>query len=90
LRRIPAKFLLQHTFDLAEVGPHFPERKREEFMAAGVTIQLPETVLIEPDYRRKTALSNPACSSCEKQNLATLHHSDRQLLLKAILDDDVT
>ena len=35
--------------DLAEVDRIFRERKREEFMAAGVTIQLPETVLIDPD-----------------------------------------
>jgi bifunctional UDP-N-acetylglucosamine pyrophosphorylase/glucosamine-1-phosphate N-acetyltransferase len=35
--------------DLAEVDRVFRERKREELMAAGVTIQLPETVLIDPD-----------------------------------------
>jgi bifunctional UDP-N-acetylglucosamine pyrophosphorylase/glucosamine-1-phosphate N-acetyltransferase len=35
--------------DLAEVDRIFRERKREELMAAGVTIQLPETVLIDPD-----------------------------------------
>lgn len=35
--------------DLAEVDRIFRERKREELMEAGVTIQLPETVLIGPD-----------------------------------------
>src|SRR5215470_6384476 len=35
--------------DLAEVDRIFRERKREELMSAGVTIQLPETVLIDPD-----------------------------------------
>lgn len=35
--------------DLAEVDGIFRERKREELMEAGVTIQLPETVLIGPD-----------------------------------------
>ena len=35
--------------DLAEVDRVFRERKREELMTAGVTIQLPETVLVDPD-----------------------------------------
>ena len=35
--------------DLAEVDRIFRERKREELMNAGVTIQLPETVLVGPD-----------------------------------------
>jgi bifunctional UDP-N-acetylglucosamine pyrophosphorylase/glucosamine-1-phosphate N-acetyltransferase len=35
--------------DLAEVDRIFRERKREELMAGGVTIQLPETVLIDPE-----------------------------------------
>ena len=35
--------------DLADVDRIFRERKREELMSAGVTIQLPETVLIGPD-----------------------------------------
>lgn len=35
--------------DLAEVDRIFRERKREELMTAGVTIQLPETVLIDPE-----------------------------------------
>jgi bifunctional UDP-N-acetylglucosamine pyrophosphorylase / glucosamine-1-phosphate N-acetyltransferase len=35
--------------DLAEVDRIFRERKREQLMAAGVTIQLPETVLIDPE-----------------------------------------
>jgi bifunctional UDP-N-acetylglucosamine pyrophosphorylase / glucosamine-1-phosphate N-acetyltransferase len=37
--------------DLADVDRVFRERKREELMAAGVTIQLPETVLIDPEVR---------------------------------------
>ncbi|HYX00124.1 MAG TPA: bifunctional UDP-N-acetylglucosamine diphosphorylase/glucosamine-1-phosphate N-acetyltransferase GlmU [Candidatus Elarobacter sp.] len=35
--------------DLAEVDRIFRERKRNELMDAGITIQLPETVLIDPD-----------------------------------------
>src|SRR5437764_7583432 len=35
--------------DLAEVDRIFRERKRSELMDSGVTIQLPETVLIDPD-----------------------------------------
>jgi bifunctional UDP-N-acetylglucosamine pyrophosphorylase/glucosamine-1-phosphate N-acetyltransferase len=35
--------------DLAEVDRVFRERKRAELMDAGVTIQLPETVLIDPE-----------------------------------------
>ncbi len=35
--------------DLAEVDAIFRGRKREELMAAGVTIQLPETVIIGPE-----------------------------------------
>src|SRR5437764_926397 len=35
--------------DLAEVDRVFRERKRSELMDSGVTIQLPETVLIDPD-----------------------------------------
>jgi bifunctional UDP-N-acetylglucosamine pyrophosphorylase/glucosamine-1-phosphate N-acetyltransferase len=35
--------------DLAEVDRIFRERKRNALMDAGVTIQLPETVLIDPD-----------------------------------------
>ena len=35
--------------DLAEVDRIFRERKRSELMDGGVTIQLPETVLIDPD-----------------------------------------
>jgi bifunctional UDP-N-acetylglucosamine pyrophosphorylase / glucosamine-1-phosphate N-acetyltransferase len=35
--------------DLAEVDRIFRERKRAELMNAGVSIQLPETVLIDPD-----------------------------------------
>jgi len=35
--------------DLAEVDRIFRERKRAEMMNAGVSIQLPETVLIDPD-----------------------------------------
>lgn len=35
--------------DLAEVDRIFRERKRAELMEAGVTIQLPETVLVDPE-----------------------------------------
>jgi len=35
--------------DLAEVDRIFRERKRGELMDAGVSFQLPETVLVDPD-----------------------------------------
>ncbi|HYA96806.1 MAG TPA: bifunctional UDP-N-acetylglucosamine diphosphorylase/glucosamine-1-phosphate N-acetyltransferase GlmU [Methylomirabilota bacterium] len=37
--------------ELAEVDRIFRERKREALMAAGVTIQLPETVIVDPDVQ---------------------------------------
>jgi bifunctional UDP-N-acetylglucosamine pyrophosphorylase / glucosamine-1-phosphate N-acetyltransferase len=35
--------------DLAEVDRIFRERKREELMESGVSLQLPETILVDPD-----------------------------------------
>jgi bifunctional UDP-N-acetylglucosamine pyrophosphorylase / glucosamine-1-phosphate N-acetyltransferase len=35
--------------DLAEVDRVFRERKREDLMAAGVSFQLPETILVDPE-----------------------------------------
>jgi bifunctional UDP-N-acetylglucosamine pyrophosphorylase/glucosamine-1-phosphate N-acetyltransferase len=77
--------------ELAEVDRIFRERKREELMAAGVTIQLPETVLIDPEVSAgedctiepgvqllgKTKLG----TRCTIQTGSVLHHS--------ILGDDV-
>jgi len=78
--------------DLAEVDRIFRERKREELMAAGVTIQLPETVLIDPEVT--------AGEDCNiepgVQLLGNTRLGERcvirtgSVLLNAILDDDVT
>jgi len=51
--------------DLAEVDRIFREWKRNALMDAGVTIQLPETVLIDPDVS-----AGEACSCSAKQNWA--------------------
>ena len=77
--------------DLAEVDRIFRERKREELMAAGVTIQLPETVLIDPDVAAGEDCTLEPCTQllgktklgarCVIQTGSVLHDS--------ILGDDV-
>ena len=77
--------------DLAEVDGIFRERKREELMAAGVTIQLPETVLIDPEV---TAGEDSTIES-GVQLLGKTRLGERcvirtgSVLLNATLDDDV-
>src|SRR5215475_7300944 len=58
--------------DLAEVDRIFRERKREELMAAGVTIRLPETVLIDPDVTAgEDSTLEPAVQLLGKTRLGT-------------------
>lgn len=78
--------------DLAEVDRIFRERKREELMAAGVTIQLPETVLIDPDVTAgEDCTLEPGVQLLGKTKLGErcLIRSG-SILHDAILDDDVT
>jgi bifunctional UDP-N-acetylglucosamine pyrophosphorylase/glucosamine-1-phosphate N-acetyltransferase len=78
--------------DLAEVDRIFRERKREELMAAGATIQLPETVLIDPDVTAgEDCTIEPCTQLLGKTKLgARCVIQTGSILLHAILDDDVT
>jgi bifunctional UDP-N-acetylglucosamine pyrophosphorylase / glucosamine-1-phosphate N-acetyltransferase len=78
--------------DLAEVDRIFRERKREELMAAGVTIQLPETVLIDPEVTAgEDCTLEPGVQLLGKTKLgARCKIGTGSVLLDAILDDGVT
>ena len=78
--------------DLAEVDRIFRERKREELMAAGVTIQLPETVLIDPDVTAgEDSKLEPAVQLLGKTKLgARCTVATGSVLHDAVLGDDVT
>jgi len=78
--------------DLAEVDRIFRERKREELMAAGVTIQLPETVLIDPDVTAgEDCTLEPAVQLLGKTKLgARCKIGTGCVLDDAVLGDDVT
>jgi len=77
--------------DLAEADRIFRERKREELMAAGVTIQLPETVLIDPEVTAGEDCSlEPGVQLLGKTKLGTrCKVGTGSVLLDAILGDDV-
>ena len=78
--------------DLAEVDRIFRERKREELMAAGVTIQLPETVLIDPEVTAgEDCTIEPGVQLLGKTKLGErcLIQSG-SVLQNATLQDDVT
>ena len=77
--------------DLAEVDRIFRERKREELMAAGVTIQLPETVLIDPEVTAgEDCTIEPGVQLLGKTKLgARCVVETGSVLHDAILDDDV-
>jgi len=68
--------------DLAEVDRIFRERKRNALMDDGVTIQLPETVLIDPDVTagEDTIIEPGVQVAGENQNRRALHHSNGQRL----------
>src|SRR6266513_2633379 len=78
--------------DLAEVDRVFRERKREELMAAGVTIQLPETVLIDPEVTAgEDCILEPGVQLLAKTKLGercTIQTGS--VILNTVLDDDVT
>jgi len=78
--------------DLAEVDRIFRERKREELMAAGVTIQLPETVLIDPEVTAgEDCPLEPGVQLLGKTKLGErCVIRTGSILQNAILDDDVT
>jgi bifunctional UDP-N-acetylglucosamine pyrophosphorylase/glucosamine-1-phosphate N-acetyltransferase len=78
--------------DLAEVDRIFRERKRAELMAAGVTIQLPETVLIDPEVSAgEDCTLEPGVQLLGKTKLgARCKIATGTVLHEAILGDDVT
>ena len=77
--------------DLAEVDGFFRERKREELMAAGVTMQLPETVLVDPDVTAgEDCTLEPGVQLLGKTKLGERCLIQTGCVLHdAILDDDV-
>ncbi len=78
--------------DLSEVDRIFRERKREELMAAGVSIQLPETVLIDPDVTAgEDCTLEPGVQLLGKTKLGErCVIQTGSVLLNAVLDDEVT
>ena len=77
--------------DLAEVDRIFREWKRNELMDAGVTIQLPETVLIDPDVTAgEDTLIEAGVQLLGKTKLGT-RSSVRtgSILLDSVVGDDV-
>src|SRR5437899_330772 len=78
--------------DLAEVDRIFRERKRAALMNAGVTIQLPETVLIDPDVAvGEDTVIEPGVQLLGKTKIgARCTIRTGSVLTAAILGDDVT
>jgi bifunctional UDP-N-acetylglucosamine pyrophosphorylase/glucosamine-1-phosphate N-acetyltransferase len=78
--------------DLAEVDRVFREWKRSALMDAGVTIQLPETVLIDPDVTAgEDTILEPGVQLLGKTKLgARCTIRTGSVLTDAILGDDVT
>ena len=78
--------------DLAEVDAVFCERKRNELMDAGVSIQLPETVLIGPDVTAgEDTIIEPCVQLLGKTKLgANCTIRTGSVLHDAILGDGVT
>lgn len=78
--------------DLAEVDAIFRERKRAELMAAGVTIQLPETVLIGPEVvAGEDTIIEPCVQLLGKTRLgANCTIRTGSILHQAVLGDGVT
>jgi bifunctional UDP-N-acetylglucosamine pyrophosphorylase / glucosamine-1-phosphate N-acetyltransferase len=78
--------------DLAEVDRIFREWKRSELMDAGVTIQLPETVLIDPDVTAgEDTVIEPGVQLLGKTKLgARCSIRTGSVLTDAILGDEVT
>jgi bifunctional UDP-N-acetylglucosamine pyrophosphorylase/glucosamine-1-phosphate N-acetyltransferase len=78
--------------DLAEVDRVFRERKRNALMDDGVTIQLPETVLIDPDVTAgEDTVIEPGVQLLGKTKIgARCIIRTGTVLTDAILGDDVT
>jgi bifunctional UDP-N-acetylglucosamine pyrophosphorylase / glucosamine-1-phosphate N-acetyltransferase len=78
--------------DLAEVDRVFRERKRNDLMDAGVTILLPETVLIDPDVTAgEDNVIEPGVQLLRKTKVgARCTIRTGSVLTDAILGDDVT
>jgi bifunctional UDP-N-acetylglucosamine pyrophosphorylase/glucosamine-1-phosphate N-acetyltransferase len=78
--------------DLAEVDRVFREWKRAELMDAGVTIQLPETVLIDPDVvAGEDTVIEPGVQLLGKTKVgARCTIRTGSVLTDALLGDDVT
>ncbi len=78
--------------DLAEVDRIFRERKRNALMEDGVTIQLPETVLIDPDVTAgEDTILEPGVQLLGKTKIgARCTIRTGSVLADAILGDDVT
>jgi bifunctional UDP-N-acetylglucosamine pyrophosphorylase / glucosamine-1-phosphate N-acetyltransferase len=78
--------------DLAEVDRVFRERKRSSLMDDGVTIQLPETVLIDPDVTAgEDSIIEPVVQLLGKTKIgARCTIRTGSVLTDAILGDDVT
>jgi bifunctional UDP-N-acetylglucosamine pyrophosphorylase / glucosamine-1-phosphate N-acetyltransferase len=78
--------------DLAEVDRIFRERKRAALMDGGVTIQLPETVLIDPDVTvAEDSVIEPGVQLLGKTKIgARCTIRTGSVLSDAILGDDVT
>jgi bifunctional UDP-N-acetylglucosamine pyrophosphorylase / glucosamine-1-phosphate N-acetyltransferase len=78
--------------DLAEVDRIFRERKRAALMDDGVTIQLPETVLIDPDVSvGEDSIIEPGVQLLGKTKIGTrCTIRTGSVLTNAILGDEVT
>ena len=78
--------------DLADVDRIFRERKRAELMAAGVTIQLPDTVLIDPEVTAgEDSTLEPAVQLLGKTRIGErCTISTGSVLANAVLGDAVT
>jgi len=78
--------------DLAEVDRIFRERKREALMDDGVTIQLPETVLIDPEVSAgEDTIIEPGVQLLGRTKIgARCTIRTGSILTDAILGDDVT
>ena len=78
--------------DLAEVDRIFRERKRAELMDAGVTIQLPETVVIDPDVTAgEDTVIEPGAQLLGKTKIgARCTIRTGSVLTDAVLGDEVT
>jgi bifunctional UDP-N-acetylglucosamine pyrophosphorylase/glucosamine-1-phosphate N-acetyltransferase len=78
--------------DLSEVDRIFRERKRAALMDAGVTIQLPETVLIDPDVTAgEDTVIEPGVQLLGKTKIgARCAIRSGSVLTDAILGDEVT